>query len=145
MKQFKAEFKHSKILVKTNSLGKVEINTDKADPEKWANVPELAFMFEDVQEVKAKKAEIKIEIHEVNQDDEGITKQILTSNPPHGVRGMTFGKSEEKMLDNSAKSPEDEVYEKPTLKELRAEYPHIKATSVDGFLQKLEEERNATT
>jgi hypothetical protein len=116
MKQFKAEFKHSKILVKTNSLGKVEINTDKADPEKWANVPELAFMFEDVEEVKVKKAEIKIEKHEV--------------------------KEPEKMIDNSAKSPDDEVYEKPTLKELRAEYPHIKATSVEGFLQKLEAERN---
>ena len=50
-------------------------------------------------------------------------------------------KEEEKMIDNSAKSPEDEVYEKPTLKELRAEYPHIKATSVEVFLQKLEAEK----
>ena len=33
MIQFKAEFKYSKILVKTSSLGKIEIDCQKADPE----------------------------------------------------------------------------------------------------------------
>lgn len=59
MVQFKKEFLYSKILIKTQSLGRIELNTENADPEKWANVPELAFMFEDVQPIESKTAKIK--------------------------------------------------------------------------------------
>jgi len=53
------------------------------------------------------------------------------------IRVKVNNKQPERMIDNSMKSPDDEVYQRPKLKELRAEHPHIKATSVDVFIQKL--------
>jgi hypothetical protein len=48
MYKFKAEYQDARVTVKTHSHGKVEVNTRNADPNKWAHVPELAFMFEEV-------------------------------------------------------------------------------------------------
>jgi hypothetical protein len=77
MIQFKAEFKYSKILVKTSSLGKIEIDCQKADPEKWSKIPELAFMFEDTKETPSKRAEINIEVHNIQEEEE--TKELPTN------------------------------------------------------------------
>lgn len=52
MKKFKAEYQNARVTVKTNSFGKVEVNTSSADANKWAVVPELAFMIEDTTEVE---------------------------------------------------------------------------------------------
>jgi hypothetical protein len=47
MAKFKPEFENAKVTVRT-ATGKIEVNTYGADPNKWVNVPELAFMFEHV-------------------------------------------------------------------------------------------------
>lgn len=48
MTRFKEEYQNCKVTVRT-ALGKVEVNTVNADPNKWINIPELAFMFESVE------------------------------------------------------------------------------------------------
>lgn len=60
MARFKEEYQNCKVTVRT-ALGKVEVNTVNADPNKWANIPELAFMFESVEAPK--------EINSVNYED----------------------------------------------------------------------------
>lgn len=55
MYQFKAEYQNARVTVKTNSFGKVEVNTSNADANKWAVVPELAFMIEPVNAIEPKK------------------------------------------------------------------------------------------
>ena len=47
MAKFKPEFENAKVTVRT-ATGKIEVNTQGVDPNKWAHVPELAFMFEHV-------------------------------------------------------------------------------------------------
>lgn len=54
MVKFKEEYQNCKVTVRT-ALGKVEVNTANADPAKWVNIPELAFMFESVEAPKAKE------------------------------------------------------------------------------------------
>jgi len=48
MYKFKDEYQDARVTVKTHSFGKVEVNTRNADANKWAHVPELAFMIEEV-------------------------------------------------------------------------------------------------
>jgi hypothetical protein len=48
---------------------------------------------------------------------------------------------EERTSINKANVTEVIVKSEPTLSELREKYPHIKSTSVKGFLQKLEDEK----
>lgn len=55
MYQFKAEYQNARVTVKTNSFGKVEVNTSNADANKWAVVPELAFMIEPVNTIEPKQ------------------------------------------------------------------------------------------
>jgi hypothetical protein len=64
MYQFKAEYQNARVTVKTNSFGKVEINTSNADANKWAIVPELAFMIESVNAIEPKQ-----ETKAVNYED----------------------------------------------------------------------------
>ena len=64
MYQFKAEYQNARVTVKTNSFGKVEINTNNADANKWAIVPELAFMIEAVNAIEPKQ-----ETKAVNYED----------------------------------------------------------------------------
>lgn len=55
MVKFKEEYQNCKVTVRT-ALGKVEVNTANADPAKWVNIPELAFMFESVESIETPKA-----------------------------------------------------------------------------------------
>lgn len=71
MVQFKAEYQYSKILVKTQSLGKIEINAETADPEKWSKVPELAFMFEEVETTNKKTAIVEKVVVETIENNDG--------------------------------------------------------------------------
>jgi hypothetical protein len=93
MLQFKAEYHNSKIIIKTQSLGKLEINTETADPEKWANVPELAFMFEDVPVQPKKEAKVNIVVVEENQLPTNY-KDILALAEEKGYEGKSKKKAD---------------------------------------------------
>ena len=112
MYQFKAEYQNARVTVKTNSFGKVEINTSSADANKWAIVPELAFMIEEV----GKKIEI------VDGNIEAIN--FVKKEDGNGVGFISF-------------EQKDVNYEDMTLAQLREMFPDIKATSKKAFIEQL--------
>lgn len=66
---------------------------------------------------------------EVKRVNNGVKNIILTDKPDNGVKGISFDYHENQKLELRS----------PTLTELRATYPHIKATSVKVFLEKLDQ------
>jgi hypothetical protein len=112
MYQFKAEYQNARVTVKTNAFGKVEVNTSNADANKWAIVPELAFMIEEV----GKKIEI------VDGNVEAIN--FVKKEDGHGVGFISF---EQKSVN----------YDDMSLKELREMFPDITANSKKAFIEQL--------
>lgn len=47
MKKFKQEYQDCIVTVNSPSFGRQQLDTSKADPNLWANIPEFAFMIED--------------------------------------------------------------------------------------------------
>jgi len=107
MYQFKAEYQNARVTVKTNSFGKVEINTSNADANKWAVVPELAFMIE---EVGKREAITVANVSEKAKEWADNFPERLTDKPP---------------------------YSNMTLSQLREMFPDIKATSKKAFIEQL--------
>lgn len=75
MIKFKKEYQNAKVIVKTPTHGKVEIDTTTADASKWSKIDELSFMFEDVKEVEQPKAKVnKVIIEDSDPTEEENTK-----------------------------------------------------------------------
>lgn len=47
MKKFKSEYQNCTVTVNSPSFGRQQLDTTKADPNLWSNIPEFAFMIED--------------------------------------------------------------------------------------------------
>jgi hypothetical protein len=73
-----------------------------------------------------------------------VHNYIMFEEPKHGTKEIKLNEVDEtKDWDSDNTYPEKGLLNetpKPTLKELRAAHPHIKATSVEVFLQKLNEQ-----
>lgn len=60
MKKFKAEYKDCTVTVNSPSFGRQQLDTTKADPNQWADIPEFAFMIEDDSKPEVKTTSNKL-------------------------------------------------------------------------------------